>query len=339
MALTKCHECGHDVSTEAAACPQCGAKPKKKARVALLFLVLVGLVGLLAILGWFIPKKNDGMAARETEPSQANVDAPAATLSKPPAPSHYYVWSEGGQFGYQKELSHDAKMRGDATGPLFIITPRSTVPHGHEFVSIDSGMATVFSCVEPCDVVKTNGSLGPHVIPAPESSVLWAVIEDSRHGQHTAKSVAPDIGHAHAAGAMAPTSVVESATNPAPVTVTTPGLYAEYLAEPLAASAKYEGKRVDVRGKVVSGQFVDGEVAHIRMILADGGGIGTTDSVVLCFTESCVSMRYPTVTDDQFKAVKVGGFVRATCTVEPVQVLRAQDPKMVSVSLSKCSMP
>lgn len=29
MALIKCHECGNDVSTEAAACPKCGAKPKK----------------------------------------------------------------------------------------------------------------------------------------------------------------------------------------------------------------------------------------------------------------------------------------------------------------------
>ena len=28
MALIKCHECGGDVSTEAAACPKCGAKPR-----------------------------------------------------------------------------------------------------------------------------------------------------------------------------------------------------------------------------------------------------------------------------------------------------------------------
>lgn len=185
MALTKCRECVHDVSTEAAACPQCGAKLKKKSRVIKLFVGLIGLVAMLAIAGRFVPSAKDSGASRATETSQTDGDAPAATL-KPPAPSHYYVWSEGGQFGYQKELSHEAKMRGDATGPLLIITPRSAVPHGHEFILIDNGMATVFSCVEPCDVVKTNGSLGPHVIPAPEGSVLWAVIEDSRHRQHTA---------------------------------------------------------------------------------------------------------------------------------------------------------
>lgn len=31
MALIKCHECGNEVSTEATACPKCGAKPKAMA--------------------------------------------------------------------------------------------------------------------------------------------------------------------------------------------------------------------------------------------------------------------------------------------------------------------
>lgn len=30
MALVKCHECGNEVSTEAATCPKCGAKPRLK---------------------------------------------------------------------------------------------------------------------------------------------------------------------------------------------------------------------------------------------------------------------------------------------------------------------
>lgn len=30
MALTKCKECGNEVSTDAAACPKCGAKPKRR---------------------------------------------------------------------------------------------------------------------------------------------------------------------------------------------------------------------------------------------------------------------------------------------------------------------
>jgi len=30
MALIKCHECGNDVSSEAQACPKCGAAPQKE---------------------------------------------------------------------------------------------------------------------------------------------------------------------------------------------------------------------------------------------------------------------------------------------------------------------
>ncbi len=34
MALVKCNECGNDVSSEAAACPKCGAKPPKETSTA-----------------------------------------------------------------------------------------------------------------------------------------------------------------------------------------------------------------------------------------------------------------------------------------------------------------
>ena len=34
MALMKCRECGHEISSEAASCPRCGApKPQKKSSI------------------------------------------------------------------------------------------------------------------------------------------------------------------------------------------------------------------------------------------------------------------------------------------------------------------
>lgn len=33
MAIIKCHECGNDVSIDAAACPECGAKPTPQAKI------------------------------------------------------------------------------------------------------------------------------------------------------------------------------------------------------------------------------------------------------------------------------------------------------------------
>lgn len=44
MALTKCKECGHQVSTEAKSCPQCGAKIRKPA--SKLGIILVTLIAI-----------------------------------------------------------------------------------------------------------------------------------------------------------------------------------------------------------------------------------------------------------------------------------------------------
>lgn len=50
MALIKCKECGTEVSTEAAACPKCGAKPKTKLSIIHWIGILTG----LSILYFFI---------------------------------------------------------------------------------------------------------------------------------------------------------------------------------------------------------------------------------------------------------------------------------------------
>jgi hypothetical protein len=49
MALIKCGECGHQVSTRAEACPGCGAKPKTTGFWKVLLLALLLLVGLSAV--------------------------------------------------------------------------------------------------------------------------------------------------------------------------------------------------------------------------------------------------------------------------------------------------
>lgn len=51
MAMTKCHECKKDISTTAAACPHCGAKPKPKtsgcAWLALIFIAIPVVFGIV----------------------------------------------------------------------------------------------------------------------------------------------------------------------------------------------------------------------------------------------------------------------------------------------------
>lgn len=86
MAVVNCRECGKPVSTEAAACPHCGApqkaaavsapaaKPKKK-------LGLLGWIGVvlvtLFVIGLFAPSKK-GVSADASGGAQAVAEAPAA---------------------------------------------------------------------------------------------------------------------------------------------------------------------------------------------------------------------------------------------------------------------
>jgi type II secretory pathway pseudopilin PulG len=51
MALTKCHECGQEISTTAAVCPKCGAKPKRTSGCAVVVLIVIALAVVGSILG------------------------------------------------------------------------------------------------------------------------------------------------------------------------------------------------------------------------------------------------------------------------------------------------
>lgn len=50
MSLIKCHECGQQVSTQAKACPSCGAKPKRPTRWKRMIVYTFGFLILLSLL-------------------------------------------------------------------------------------------------------------------------------------------------------------------------------------------------------------------------------------------------------------------------------------------------
>jgi hypothetical protein len=80
MALTKCHECGHDVSTQAKACPTCGAQAKKPsgARLGLFLLAVLGAFGLIGLA-------TRDRATSDLQPSPP-AQAPTPTSTTPTAP-------------------------------------------------------------------------------------------------------------------------------------------------------------------------------------------------------------------------------------------------------------
>lgn len=68
MALTKCKECGNDVSTTAKACPKCGAKVKKPTSLAMK--VLLGVLGFGIVAAMLGGEPSTPAASRTDTPAE-----------------------------------------------------------------------------------------------------------------------------------------------------------------------------------------------------------------------------------------------------------------------------
>ena len=63
MAITKCKECGGEMSTKADACPKCGAKPRRLSGCLLVILVVILGFVVLALVAPFVDKRGDAPAS------------------------------------------------------------------------------------------------------------------------------------------------------------------------------------------------------------------------------------------------------------------------------------
>lgn len=83
MAMTKCHECKKDISSTAAACPHCGAKPKPKTSgCAWIAAVIIGVPMFFAIVG----TANRSPEPAKAQPSNAGAAPAAPAKAAPQAP-------------------------------------------------------------------------------------------------------------------------------------------------------------------------------------------------------------------------------------------------------------
>jgi zinc-ribbon domain len=86
MALTKCKECGSEISDKAAACPKCGAPvPAPRKKTGLLTWLVVGFLG-LTLLGTIISNSSSN--------STGNAAATAASAKPPPTAAEKLVESD-----------------------------------------------------------------------------------------------------------------------------------------------------------------------------------------------------------------------------------------------------
>src|SRR5690348_6510576 len=88
MAMTKCKECGAQISTKAEACPQCGAKHKKSSGCALVVLIVlvVFVITIVAVNGGSNNTGGHNVVASSTGSSGSTATAkapdPAAEFAK-----------------------------------------------------------------------------------------------------------------------------------------------------------------------------------------------------------------------------------------------------------------
>ena len=98
MALTKCKECGQDVSKKAESCPHCGYVMKKKSSGSgCLTVTLLGIVAfvIFAIASVDSPTTSPTISSvRQTAPSTSPVPVSVPAPREPGDQWHYYQWTD-----------------------------------------------------------------------------------------------------------------------------------------------------------------------------------------------------------------------------------------------------
>lgn len=160
MALMKCRECGHQVSSEAAACPNCGAKPKTDRSIGLVTVVLILFTGSL-LLKWAL----SGGAIREPGSTTAAVASPDTASTAVARPSGAGI---------------SAGAEGTPVAPKVAAPGRQILaPSGSREVT--PSRPAVDACAHYGDRIALEGSLETEIVqPASGPEVVAWVLKTSR---------------------------------------------------------------------------------------------------------------------------------------------------------------
>jgi hypothetical protein len=116
MALTKCTECGHDVSTRAKACPGCGAQAQKPSGVRL-GLFLVAVIGIPALIGLSVRD----WSASDQQPapfSQVPTSTTLTTSTTPPRRTLIRSAPAGNVYAYENAAGETVEEMENRQGKL-----------------------------------------------------------------------------------------------------------------------------------------------------------------------------------------------------------------------------
>src|SRR5690606_29905296 len=96
MAMTKCKECGTEISTTADACPKCGAKQVRTSGCAKVVLGVLGFFVFVAIVGQCSRSDTSSPSTSTTSASSSSSTVqPTAAPTPPPPPAPGSQWHYG----------------------------------------------------------------------------------------------------------------------------------------------------------------------------------------------------------------------------------------------------
>lgn len=164
MAMTKCRECGNEISTKADACPKCGAKQVRTSGCAKVVLLFFGLIAFLAIVGQCSRDTTSTPSASISSTAPSASTAPIATVAPiPPRPELGAQWiygksedpmAKGVTYGAAVESTNTVNFGFPYSGPQHgTLTLRTHPRHGKDVIfSIERGQILCHS-YEDCTIL------------------------------------------------------------------------------------------------------------------------------------------------------------------------------------------
>lgn len=139
MAMTKCRECGAEVSTKAEACPKCGAKRKANAGCGTLIGAAVLIVIVLAFIGQCSSNSSPSTASSAVQPSTTPAVTPPVAQPQASTPIQATAPQPGSQWDYRE----DKDPMGKGSAYFASVLSTNTVNFGFPYSGAQHGTLTL----------------------------------------------------------------------------------------------------------------------------------------------------------------------------------------------------
>jgi len=184
MAMTKCSECGTEISTKADACPKCGAKQVRTSGCAKVVLAFFVVIAALMVIG---------QCSRDGSPSSSNTrPSSTASSSSPPAmePKAEPAPAPEPQTGSQWHYSRDKDPMGNGTTYWAMVKSSNTVSFDFPYSGPQRGTLTLRTHPRHGKDLILNIERGQFLCPSYDGCTVLVRFDDKKASRYSAASAA-----------------------------------------------------------------------------------------------------------------------------------------------------